>query len=83
MRWTPHSAHRFKHIERGDRVLLEIASRMIGAEADVCVRGQVKHGLGATHGIDESRTILRISLNQRKSGPRPRSQPGKSWRSNT
>src|SRR5262249_32983372 len=38
----PVGSHRFEDMEGGDRVLLKILARVLGAEADVGVRGEVE-----------------------------------------
>jgi len=37
-------AHRFEHVERGDGVLIQVLARMLQAEADVGIRGEMKNG---------------------------------------
>src|ERR1041385_488522 len=45
----PMGAHRLQHVERRDRVLLQVLPRVFPAVADVGVRGKVKHDIGAPH----------------------------------
>src|SRR5262245_44013948 len=59
--------HRLEDIERRDRILLQIAARMTGAEAHVGVRRQMKDDVMAGRRGGKGRQIEYIGLDQPKS----------------
>ena len=61
MRRDAVGAHRLEHVERRDRVLLEVLARVLGAEADVGVGRQVEDDVGAAHGRGQRRQVERVA----------------------
>ena len=58
------AAHRLQHIEGRDRVLLEILARMLQAEADVGIGGEMKHDVAAGHRGRQRRRIEDVAFDQ-------------------
>ena len=66
MRLIAVGAHRFEDVERGDRVLFEILARMLGAETDVGVGGQVEDEVAAGHRGVKAVPVERIAMDEAK-----------------
>ena len=64
MRLHAVGAHGFEHVERGDGVLLEILVRMIQAEPDVRIGGQMKNEIASRHRADQGGQIQAIAFDQ-------------------
>lgn len=68
----PGGAHRVEDVGGADRVLLEVAPRVEGAEAHVRVRGQVEDDFGAGHRPLESARVEDISFHEGEAPGRER-----------
>ena len=60
-------AHRLQHVEGGDGVLLEILARMLEAEADVGVGGEMEHDVAAGHRGSQRRRVEDVAFDQLES----------------
>jgi hypothetical protein len=56
--------HRLEYIPGSDGILIEIATGMIGPEADIGIGGQVKDHIGAGGRLFHSREVQQVSANQ-------------------
>ena len=61
-------AHRLQHVVGGDGVLLEVAARVVGAEADVGVGGEVEDEVVAAVGLRASASFRSSSRSPRRGG---------------
>ena len=64
MRRAPAGPHGFQHVPGDDGVLLQVAARMVGAEADVGIGGQVEDEIRARHGALDGVQIQQVAFDQ-------------------
>ena len=83
MRRAPDGPHGFQHVPGDDGILLQVAARMVRAEAHVGIGRQVEDEIRARHGARDRVEVQQVALDEAEARIRLRSLPesaGIRWR---